>query len=382
MEANTMMKRMILMLVAAGLVFGGIFAFQSFKAAMIKKAMAGLAAPPQTVATMTAGYQEWQPQLESVGSLVAVNGTNISLQLAGLVAEIDFNSGDDVKKGTRLLRLQDEDQVAKLHSLQATAALARITYERDLRQLRAQAVSQQTVDSDLWTLKSDEAQVTQQQAMVDYETLVAPFDGRLGVRQVDLGQYLAAGTTVVTLQALDPIYVDFYLPQQALAQVKVGEAVTAKIDTYPSESFPGVISAVNPLIDTSTRNVLIRATLKNPEHKLLPGMFASVDIAAGAPQRQITLAQTAISYTSYGDTVYILEDKGKNGQGQPDLVARQVFVTTGATRGDRVAVLSGVREGDVVVTSGQLKLHSGSPVIVNNSVRPTDDADPRPADHL
>jgi membrane fusion protein (multidrug efflux system) len=377
-----MIKRMAIMLIAVGVVFGGIFGFQSFKAAMIRKAIAAMAAPPQTVATTTAGYQEWQPQLESVGSLRAVNGANLSLQVAGIVDEIDFSSGGDVKQGTPLLHLQAKDDIAKLQSLQATAALAKITYDRDLRQLKAQAVSQQTVDSDALTLKSDEAQVAEQQATVDYKSLVAPFAGRLGIRQVDLGQYLAAGTAVVTLQALDPIYVDFYLPQQALGQVKVGQPVTAKVDTYPSESFSGQISAVNPQVDTTTRNVQIRATLKNPDQTLLPGMFATVSIAAGAPQRQITLPQTAISYTSYGDTVYIVEDKGKNDNGQPNLVGRQSFVTTGATRGDQVAVLSGVKEGDVVVTAGQIKLHNGSPLAIDNSVKPAADADPHPVDHL
>src|SRR5258708_7307054 len=234
-----MIKRMVIMLIAVGVVFGGIFAFQTFKAAMIKKATATLAAPPQTVATTTAGYQEWQPQLESVGSLRAVNGANLSLEVAGIVDEIDFNSGEDVKEGTPLLHLQAKDDIAKLRSLQATAALAKITYDRDLRQLKAQAVSQQTVDTDVQTLKSDEAQVAQQQALVDYKSLVAPFAGGLGIRQIDLGQYLAAGTTVVTLQALDPIYVDFYLPQQALDELRVGQPVTAKVDTYASEALAG-----------------------------------------------------------------------------------------------------------------------------------------------
>ncbi|MDB5406542.1 MAG: efflux transporter periplasmic adaptor subunit [Rhodospirillales bacterium] len=377
-----MIKRMGIMLVAVGVVFGGIFAFQTFKASMIKHAVAALAAPPQTVATTTAGYQEWQPQLESVGSLRAVNGANLSLEVAGIVDELDFKSGDDVKEGTPLLRLQAKDDIAKLQSLQATAALAKITYDRDLRQSKAQAVSQQTVDTDQQTLKSDVAQVAQQQALVDYKSLVAPFAGRLGIRQVDLGQYLAAGTTVVTLQALDPIYLDFYLPQQALGEVKVGQPVTAKVDTYPSQSFSGEISAVNPQVDTTTRNVQIRATLKNRDHMLLPGMFATLDIAVGAPQRQVTLPQTAITFTSYGNTVYIVEDKGKKADGQPDLVGRQTFVTTGATRGDQVAVLSGVKEGDVVVTAGQIKLHNGSPLAIDDSVKPTDDADPHPVDHL
>jgi membrane fusion protein (multidrug efflux system) len=377
-----MIKRMAIMLIAVGVAAGGIIGFQTFKATMIKKALAALTAPPQTVATTTAGYQDWQPLLQGVGSLRAVNGADLSLQVAGIVEEIAFQSGDDVKEGSPLLRLQADDDIAKLHSLQATAALARITLDRDRQQLKAQGVSQQTVDSDLQTLKSDEALVAQQQATVDYKFLRAPFAGRLGIRQVDLGQYLAAGTTIVTLQALDPIYVDFYLPQQALDQVKVGQQVTAKVDTYPQQNFPGEISAVNPKVDATTRNVQIRATLRNPDRKLLPGMYATVGIAAGAPQRRITLPQAAIAYNPYGDTVYIVEDKGKGADGRPNLVARQTFVTAGATRGDQVAVLSGVKEGDVVVTAGQVKLHNGSPLAIDNSVQPSADADPRPVDHL
>jgi membrane fusion protein (multidrug efflux system) len=377
-----MIKRMAIMLLAVGGVAAGLVGFHAFKAAAIKQALAALATPQQTVATATAEYQEWQPSLAGVGSLRAAKGTDLSLQVAGIVDEIDFESGDDVKQGTLLLRLQADDDIAKLHSLQATAALARITYDRDRQQFKSNAVSQQTLDSDLLTLRSDEAQVAQQQALVDYKSLRAPFTGRLGIRQVDLGQYLPAGTATVTLQALDPIYVDFYLPQQALDRVKVGQPVTAKVDTYPDEGFSGTISAVNPRVDTGTRNVQIRATFANPDKKLLPGMFATVEIAAGAPQRQLTLPQTAITYNSYGSTVYIVEDQGKKADGQPNLVARQSFITTGPTRGDQVAVLSGVKQGDIVITAGQVKLHNGSSVAVDNLVKPTADADPHPVDHF
>jgi membrane fusion protein (multidrug efflux system) len=375
-----MIKRMAIMLIVVGAIFGGLYYFQQFKAGMIHKALAALANPPQTVATARAGYQDWQPQLRAVGSLRAVNGASLSLQVAGIVDQIGFESGKDVEAGALLLHLIADDDIAKLHSLQATAALAKITYGRDLQQFKAQAVSQQTLDFDLQTLKSDIAQVAEQQATVDYKTLRAPFAGHLGIRQVDLGQYLSAGTAVVTLQALDPIYADFYLPQQALDQLHVGQPVTAKVDTYPKEAFSGSITAINPLVDTATRNVQIRATLSNPDHKLLPGMFATVDITAGAPQHLVTLPQTAVTYTSYGDTVYLVETKGVGGQARP--VARQVFVTTGPTRGDQVGILSGLKEGDVVVTAGQVKLHNGSPLAIDNSVKPTDDPNPRPVDHL
>jgi membrane fusion protein, multidrug efflux system len=237
----------------------------------------------------------------------------------------------------------------------------------------------QTVDNDKWTLKNNEAQVAQQQALIDYKFIKAPFSGRLGIRQVDLGQYLAAGTAIVTLQQLDPVYVDFYLPQQALAQIKVGQRLVGKVDTFPGQTFDGEISAINSLVDAATRNVQVRGTLKNPDHRLLPGMFATVDIDAGAPQQLVTLPQTAIAYNSYGNIVYVIDDKG-NANGPPQLVARQTFVTTGQTRGDQVALLTGVKEGDVVVTAGQIKLRNGTPVVLNNSVQPSNDINPKPDD--
>jgi membrane fusion protein, multidrug efflux system len=372
-----MAKRMIIMLAAVAIVLGLVFGFQVFKTHMIKQVMAGFANPPQTVSTITAGYQQWQPHLSAVGTLRAVDGANLSLQLSGIVSEIGFKSGDDVQKGQVLLRLRNDDDVAKLHALQAAAELAQINYDRDRKQLLIHAIAQATLDSDAASLKSDLAQVAQQQAIVDQKVLRAPFAGHLGIRAVDLGQYLTAGTTVVTLQALDPLYVDFYLPQQALATLKVGQAVALQVDTWPGETFSGQVSAINPQVDTSSRNVQIRATLPNPDHRLLPGMFATLQIDIGAPQRFVTLPQTAIAYNPYGDTVYLVLDKGKNAQGQPDLIAQQNFVTTGDTRGDQVAVLKGVKAGDIVVSAGQIKLHNGAPVAINNTVQPLDNAHPQ-----
>src|ERR1700722_11341277 len=312
-----MLKRMILMLVVVGLVLGAIFGFQVFKAKMIKQALAALSAPPQTVSTIQATEQDWRSQIEAVGSLRAVRGADLSPQVAGTVSAIHFESGMDVKEGALLVELASADDLAKLQSLRANAALAKLTYERDLRQLKAQAVSQQTVDTDLQTLKSDDALVAQQQALLDYKMIRAPFAGRLGIRQIDLGQYLAAGTAMVTLQALDPIYADFYLPQQALDQIHVGQAVTTKIDTYPGQDFAGEISAINARVDAATRNVQVRATLKNADRKLVPGMFATVDISVGQTQHLVTLPQTAIAYNSYGSTVFVVEDKGKDAAGKP-----------------------------------------------------------------
>jgi membrane fusion protein, multidrug efflux system len=371
-----MIRRMIIMLLAVGVVLGGVFGFQLFKANIIKKVMASLSNPPQTVSTVTAAYQQWQPQTAAVGSLRAVNGAQLSLQLSGLVTELDFKSGDDVKAGQVLLRLRSDDDIAKLHALQATAELAQVNYDRDHKQFLVQAVSRATLDSDAATLKSDQAQVEQQQALVDQKVLRAPFAGHLGIRAVDLGQYLAAGTQVVTLQALDPLYADFYLPQQALAHIKVDQAVAVQVDTWPGENFGGKIIAINPLVDSTSRNVQIRATLANPDHRLLPGMFATLDISTGAPRREITVPQTAVAYNPYGDTVFVVLDKGKNAQGQPQLVAQQTFVQVGDTRGDQVAITKGINAGDIIVSAGQIKLHNDSPVVINNSVQPLDNPHP------
>jgi membrane fusion protein, multidrug efflux system len=371
-----MAKRMIIMLIAVGLVLGGIFEFQGIKARIIKHVMASFANPPQTVSTMVAGYQEWQPALSAVGSLTAVQGADLSLEVPGIVSEIAFKSGEDVQQGQVLLRLRADEDIARLHALEATAALARITYERDLKQYHAQAVSRATLDSDAATLKSDEAQVAAQKAVVDQKVLRAPFSGNLGIRAVNLGEYLPAGTTVVGLQALDTLYVDFYLPQQELSRIEVAQKVTAGIDAYLGRWFAGRIIAINPNVDPSSRNVLVRAELPNPEHRLLPGMFATLDIGTGAPERRITLPQTAISYNSYGDSVFVVVPGPGKTKGAPGHIAEQRFVTLGPTRGDQVAVLKGVNEGDVIVTSGQIKLHNGTPVLINNTVQPSDNPNP------
>ncbi len=376
-----MKLRMIIMLGVVVLILGPIFGFEAvLKPYFIKKFIATLANPPQTVSDATASLQDWQKQLRAVGSLRAARGADLSAQIGGIVGAIHFDSGAEVAENTLLIELNAADDIAKLNSLKATAALARITYDRDQRQFKAQAVSQQVVDTDEQTLKVAEAQVAQQQATIDYKSIRAPFAGKLGIRQVDVGQYVSPGTAMVTLQALDPIYVDFTLPQQALSQISVGQTVTARVDTFPGEDFTGTIAAINSKVDTATRNVQLRATLANPSHRLLPGMFATVSIAVGAPQRYVTLPQTAITYNPYGSTVYIVDDKGKDANGQDQLVARQVFVAAGDTRGDQVAILSGVDSGQNVVTAGQMKLRNGSPLKIDNSVVISSDANPKPVD--
>lgn len=375
-----MIKRMILMLILVGLVLGGIFGFDSFRGQMIKKYMASMGGQPQTVAAAKAELHDWQPHLDAVGSLRAVKGADLALEAAGIVDSISFSSGDDVQAGSVLLRLRADDDVARLKALEATAELAEITFNRDQKQLEARAISQAIVDADAANLKNARAQVAQQRAVVEKKILKAPFSGRLGIRAIDLGQYINAGTTVVTLQSLDPIFVDFTLPQQTLSQLAVGQPVSVAIDTFAGQAFAGKIAAINPKVDTGTRNVQVRATLANPDHKLLPGMYAKVSVDTGTAQRLVTLPQTAITFSPYGDTAYLVETQGQDEKGQPKLIAHQTFITTGARRGDQVAVEAGIKDGDMVVIAGQLKLRNGSPIVIDNSVRPSNDANPAPVD--
>ena len=370
--------RMVVMLVIVIVVIGAIFGFQTFKGIMIKKFMAGMGSQPQTVSTVTVAATPWQGTLQATGSLRAIRGADLSLEAAGVVDTINFESGADVSAGSTLLRLRPNDDPAKLQQLEAAAELDQITYKRDQQQFAAQAVSQATLDTDLANLKSARAQVAAQQALIAEKTLKAPFAGRLGIRQIDQGQYLAVGTTVVTLQALDPIVVDFYVPQQALAKLKPGAPVSALIDTYGSEAFKGTITSINSKVDTASRNVQVRASFHNADHRLVPGMYATVNIDSGAPRSELTLPQTAITYNPYGDTVFVVSQNGNDEHGKPKLVALQRFVTLSDTRGDQVAILSGLKAGDVVVSAGQMKLHNGSPVEIDNHLQPSDEANPTP----
>jgi len=376
-----MIKRMIIMLVAVAVLGGLVYGFEIMRAKGIAAGIGAMQGAPQTVATVVAGNQNWQPTLQAVGSLRAINGADLSLDIAGVVDQISFNSGDEVKAGTVLLRLRGEDDPAKLESLLASAQLADVTYQRDLRQLKAEAISQAVVDSDAATLRSAQAQVAQQRAVIEKKVLRAPFDGRLGIRAVDLGQYLAVGTVVVTLQQLDPIYVDFTLPEQSLSSLKIGQTVDLGVDAFPAEKFAGRLIAISPKVDSSSRNVQVRAKFDNGDHKLVPGMYAKVAVLQGEPKPQITLPSTAIAFNPYGATVYIIDGSGKNAQGEGTLIARQTFVTTGASRGDQIAVLTGVKAGDQVVTAGQLKLRNGAAVVVNNKILPSDSATPSTPDN-
>ncbi|MDA8140871.1 MAG: efflux RND transporter periplasmic adaptor subunit [Desulfobacteraceae bacterium] len=374
-----MIKRMIIMLVCVGLLFGGIFGYKAFVGHMIAKAMSAQRMPSVTVSTTTAQEQTWQPRIEAVGTVRAMRGVDVTTEIAGLVRDITFQSGDDVREGQVLVQLNADADRALLHSLQAEAELARTTFARDQQQFNVKAVSKATLDAAQFDLKSKEAQVAQQAAIVEKKTIRAPFSGHIGITTVNPGQYLNPGDKIATLQAYDSVYVDFLVPQQDAAQVALEQTVAAATNTYPNRSFAGTITAINPAVDPQTRNLQVEATIPNPKHELLPGMFATVQVQAGQAQQFLTLPQTAVTYNPYGETVFVVEKK-EAAQGPPELIAKQTFVTTGATRGDQVAITEGLKAGDTVVTSGQLKLKSGSPITVNNEIQPSDQAAPQPKD--
>jgi membrane fusion protein (multidrug efflux system) len=377
-KPKAMIKPIVIMLIAVILVLGAIFAWQRIGASFGKKFMDAAAHAPQTVSTIQAAASDWQPFIQSTGTLRAVRGADLSAQASGVVDEIAFDSGNDVAAGKVLLRLKPNDDYAKLRQLEAAAELAGQTYKRDQEQFAAQAISQANVDTDVSTLKSARAQLAAQQALIDEKIVKAPFAGRLGIRQVDIGQYLTAGTAVVTLQALDPILVDFYVPQRALAQLKIGQPVSASVDTYANQTFSGSIEAINSKVDAGSRNVQVRASLHNPERRLVPGMFADVRVQFGEKSALITLPQTVVTYNPFGDTLFVVEKNGVDEKGNPRLTVQQRFVKLGDTRGDQIAVLSGIKAGEVVVSGGQMKLRNGTVVTINNSVLPSNSPNPNP----
>ena len=384
-------KRMIIMLIIAAVLIGGMVWFQHFKSTMIAKAIKGMSNPPQTVSTIVAQESSWQPTVEALGNLRASQQASLSPQIAGAVTAIHFRSGEKVRAGQALAQINDAPQRAQLAQLQAQVGqlqaqlnLAQITLARDEAQLKVQAISQAVVDTDRANVTSVQAQlkalaeqINAQKAVLAQATVTAPFAGVLGIRQVNLGQYLAPGTAVVTLQALDPMDIDFTVPQNQIDLVHVGMKAELTTNAAPGKTFEAKVIAVEPQINTATRNLTVRARIPNPKGELLPGVFATIRLTDGEPRNYITLPNAAVAYNPYGATVFLVKDEGKGADGKPKLVAEQRFITTGLTRGDQVAVLSGLKAGDTVVTAGQLKLRNGVPVLINNSVQPSDNPNPQ-----
>jgi membrane fusion protein, multidrug efflux system len=365
--ASRTTKRMFIMLGLVVLLIGGL---ALVKFLQIRKLIANIPKPqPQVVTAIKAQTKEWQPRFNAVGSLVAVRGVELASEIAGLVRRVQFESGQDVKAGAVLVELNADAEIAQQRTLQVAVELATKVLARDREQFAAKAVSQAQIDADEADLHAKQASLAQQAALVAKKTIKAPFAGRLGITTINPGEYLNAGEKFATLQALDPVHVDFNLPQRQLGEIHIGQRVSLSNDAFPGRSFEGKVTAISPKLDPSTRNAQIEATVANPKHELLPGMFAHVEVETGAKQRYLTLPQTAITYNPYGSTVFVFESDNK---------AKQVFVTTGPTRGDQVAVLSGLTEGQQVVTSGQLKLKNGTAVKIDNSVQPADNPHPTP----
>jgi membrane fusion protein (multidrug efflux system) len=403
---------MIIMIIAVVLFIGLI---AGIKVLMIIHMISGMKPPPPpVVSTAKAAYQQWQPELRAVGTLRAARGADLALDIAGLVTVVNVKSGDEVKQGQVLLQLRDSEDLAQLHQLEASAALAEVTFTRAKEQMAVQVISKADYDQSAADLKVKQAAVAQQQVNVAKKQLRAPFAGRAGIVTINPGAYLNSGTTIVTLQQLDPVYVDFHLPQKELADLRPGQRAVLTLDAFPGKTFTGKINAISPKVDSDTRNAQIEAEVPNPDRVLIPGMFANVGIDVGTQQRNLTLPQTAVVYNPYGETVFAVktkreadearsaelaktaaadgeaapkDDKKKEAANKappiaPDaLVVQQVFVTTGATRGDQVAITSGLGEGAEVVTSGQIKLKSGSPIRIDNNVQPADSPNPRPQEH-
>ncbi len=368
-------KRMKKMLIALGVLFGCIILYKGFSALMLSYYLSH-SEVTLTVSTAKTTYTNWQPKLTATGSLRAIQGVNVTTELAAMVKQIYFVPGSMVKQGELLVQLNADSDIAQLHSLQANAKLALLTFNRDKAQFKVHAVSKQTLDNDEGNLNSLNAQVAQQVAIVNKKTIRAPFSGRLGISQINPGQYLNPGDQIVMLQTLNPIYVDFLVPQQALAQLKVNQLVSLTSDSFPKQVFHGKITTINPAVDVDSRNVEVEATINNNQNQLTPGMFANVEVTVGANQKYLTVPQTAVTYNPYGNIVYIVRQEGKDKKGKPLLIAKQAFVNTGEIRGDQVAITRGLKLNDTVVTSGQLKLKNGSPVTINNEIKPSDNPEP------
>ncbi|TFF14465.1 efflux RND transporter periplasmic adaptor subunit [Pseudomonas sp. BCA14] len=336
--------------------------------------------PAAVVTAMLVPYADWQPSVTAVGSMKAVRGVDVTTEVGGIVRTLGFTPGQEVAAQALLVQLNADSDIAQLHSLEATADLAGIVLKRDKAQLAVNAISQAQVDTDTADLKAKLAAVEQQRALVAKKTIRAPFAGRIGITRVNPGQYLNPGDKIATLQTFDPIYIDFTVPQTQLEAIAIGQGVSVTADGLSKQTFTGRISTVDTQFDSATRNVTVEATVENPRQSLVPGMFARAVVNSGAPQRYLTVPQTSVTYNPYGTTVFIATSS-KNDKGEEVLSAQQTFIKTGPARGDQVAIVSGVKEGDLLITSGQMKLKNGSPVKVDNSAAPLNDPAPTPQEH-
>ncbi len=376
-----MFKRMFITVAAFLLLVAALACYKVMQVKAMMAKFATMGPPPAAVTSSIAKAQTWQPVLSVVGSMRAVNGVLVSTDLAGIVAQIAFESGRDLKKGDLLVKLDTQQEEAELHSAEARRELARISLKRQKDLIAKNAVAQSDYDSAESEFRQADAAVEESQALIARKTIVAPFDGLVGIRQVDLGQYLNVGSTIAPLQSLDPIYVEFSIPQQDLDKVALRKKLRVRADGIEGREFAGEVTAVDSKVDEATRNVTVQGTVSNPDHELRPGMYVNVDVLLPEQAGVVAIPATAINYAPYGDSVFIVKDATEPGKdGKPGKEVVQQFVKLGASRGDQVAVLSGVKPGDEVVTSGVFKLRSHAPVMINNSVQPDENPNPNPPD--
>ncbi|PYC08724.1 efflux transporter periplasmic adaptor subunit [Pseudomonas protegens] len=363
-------RRMLIML---GVVLLVVLLLAGYKAFSIYKMVQVYSAPkpPISVAVITADERPWQSRLPSVGSLKALQGVNLSLEVAGTVKDLQFESGQQVKAGQPLLTLDSAVESALLETAQADLGLAQLDFGRGSQLVGSQAISKGEYDRLSAQLQKNKATVNQLKAALAKKRILAPFAGTIGIRQVDIGDFLASGTVIATLQDLSSLYVDFYIPEQSVPKIRLGQTVELSVAAYPGESFPGSISAINPKVENSTRNVLVRATLANPGGRLLPGMFADLQVLLPDPQLKVVVPESTLTYSLYGNSVYVVTQKKaadgsleKDPKGQPLLVAERRFVDTGEHRGGLVMINKGVKKGEQVVSAGQIKLDNGADISI------------------
>jgi len=372
-----MAKRMILMLTVTAL-FVAALGFVKFK--QIQTAIGQAAAfqpPPEAVTTIVTRQEQWPTTLNAIGTMAAVQGVTVSADLPGIVERIEFDSGKSVRLGEVLAVLDSRQEQAQLAAIEAQRDLARLNFDRMQGLLNERIVSRAEFETATAEHRQMEARVGEIRAAIDRKTIRAPFSGVLGIRHVNVGQYLAGGDPVVNLQSLNPIYVQFGVPQQETGQMRMGRTVRITTDGMPGVEFSGRITALDSVVDPATRNVQVQATLANPDGKLRPGMFVQTEVILGANQKVVSLPASAISYAPFGDSVFVVADL-KDSNGKTYRGVRQQFVKLGGSRGDQVAVVSGVNAGDEIVTSGVFKLRNGAAVIINNKVRPGNNPAPKP----
>lgn len=374
-----MRKRMTIVIVALVVVFGAVFGYKGFQSYKIAEFLEKRESPPVTVGTETLEESPWRDELKVTGEVRAVRGVAVATEVAGIVREIAFESGDAVAAGDLLVALDAEVDRAELEGLRADARLAEITFERKRRLRDRDLGSAAEFDQAQARHQQAVAAVKSQEARIAKKTLRAPFDGRLGIRQVDLGQYVGPGTEVVQLQDLDSVYIDFDVPQKRVSAIAAGQRIGVTVAGY-EESFQGEVEAVSPALDRTTRSFTVRARIDNPEQRLRPGMYGNVRLSVGEPEPYLTVRQTAISYQPYGDSVWVVVEEGEGENKQ--LVAKRRTVKTGDTRGDQVQILSGVEAGDRVVVVGHHKLRAGSRVRIDDGNLPKNEASPDNVDNF